>query len=101
MPIAYVNDKPVELGARKLNCVQAAGLADTHVPHYCYHETLSVVASCRMCLVEVGELKDGKVAMQAKVVPGCQSMVKDGTVIVTGDYAKRDKTTPALPYDAA
>ncbi len=33
--------------------------------------------------------------MQPKVVPGCQTPVKDGTVIVTGEYDKRDKTTPA------
>jgi NADH-quinone oxidoreductase subunit G len=100
MPTVYVNDKPVEIGSQRLNCVQAAGLAGTHVPHYCYHPALTVVASCRMCLVEVGELKDGKVLMQPKVVPGCQTPVKDGTVIVTGDYAKRDAAVPPLAYDA-
>ena len=37
-----------------------------------------------MCLVEVGERKpDGTIAMQPKVVPGCQTPAKDGTVIVT------------------
>ncbi len=99
MPTVYVNDKPVEIGAARLNCVQAADLAGTFVPHYCYHEALSVVASCRMCLVEVGERKpDGTVVMQPKVLPGCQTPVKDGTVIVTGDYDKRDAATVALNY---
>ena len=98
MPTVYVNDKPVEIGDRRLNCVQAAGLADVEVPHYCYHPALSIVASCRMCLVEVGELKDGKVTMQPKVVPGCQTPVKDGTVIVTGDYAAK-RGPEVLPYD--
>jgi NADH-quinone oxidoreductase subunit G len=100
MPTVYVNDRPVEIGTRKLNCVQVAEEAGVHVPHYCYHEALSVVASCRMCLVEVGDLKDGKVTMQPKVVPGCQTPVKDGTVIVTGEYAKT-KGTAALAYDPA
>ena len=100
MPTVFVNDKPVEIGTRKLNCVQAAELAGTEVPHYCWHPELSVVASCRMCLVEVGELKDGKVTMQPRVVPGCQTPVKDGTVIVTGDYAKRDPNVTPLAYDA-
>ncbi len=99
MPTVYVNDKPVEIGTKRLNCVQAAELAGVFVPHYCWHEALSVVASCRMCLVEVGDLKDGKVTMQPKVLPGCQTPVKDGTVIVTGEYDKRDKGLPALPYD--
>ncbi len=99
MPTVYVNDKPVEIGTSRLNCVQAAELAGVFVPHYCWHEALTVVASCRMCLVEVGDLKDGKVMMQPKVVPGCQTPVKDGTVIVTGEYDRRDPALPALPYD--
>jgi NADH-quinone oxidoreductase subunit G len=99
MPTVYVNDKPVEIGNRKINCIQAAELAGVFIPSYCWHEALTVVASCRMCLVEVGDLKDGKLAMQPKVVPGCQTPVKDGTVIVTGEYDKRDPQVPALPYD--
>ncbi len=101
MPTVYVNDKPVEIGSQRLNCVQVAELAGILVPHYCYHPALTVVASCRMCLVEMGELKDGKVTMQPRVFPGCQTPVKDGTVIVTGEYNKRDKSLPQLPYDPA
>jgi len=101
MPTVFVNDKPVEIGTRKLNCVQVAELAGVLVPHYCYHPGLTVVASCRMCLVEMGDLKDGKVTMVPKVFPGCQTPVKDGTVIVTGEYTKRDQAIPALPYDPA
>lgn len=101
MPTVYVNDTPVEIGTQRLNCVQAAELAGVLVPHYCYHPALTVVASCRMCLVEVGDLKDGKVTMQPKVLPGCQTPVKDGTVIVTGEYAKRPPDAKPLPYDAA
>ncbi|MBX3287600.1 MAG: NADH-quinone oxidoreductase subunit NuoG, partial [Actinobacteria bacterium] len=67
-----------------MNCIQAAGQAGVFIPHYCWHPALTVVASCRMCLVEVGERKpDGSVVVPPKVVPGCQTPVKDGTVIVT------------------
>ncbi|MCI0378702.1 MAG: molybdopterin-dependent oxidoreductase [Gemmataceae bacterium] len=84
MAIVYVNDKPVDIGGERLNVIQAAGRAGVFIPHYCWHPALSVVASCRMCLVEVGEKKpDGAVAMQPRVVPGCQTPAKDGTVIVT------------------
>src|SRR4051812_14355688 len=99
MATVYVNDKPVDIGNDRLNCVQAADRAGLHVPHYCYHPALTVVASCRMCLVEMGDLKDGKVTMIPKVFPGCQTPVKDGTVIVTGDYEKRDRSHPPLTYD--
>src|ERR1700733_4285211 len=89
---------PVDIGNEKLNCIQAAEKAGVLVPHYCWHPALSVVASCRMCLVEVGELKDGKVLIPPKVFPGCQTPVKDGSVIVTGEYAKRDPNVKALTY---
>ena len=59
--IIIVNNKPVEIGAsERLNCIQAAERVGVEIPHYCWHPSLSVVASCRMCLVEVGEMKDGK-----------------------------------------
>src|SRR5882762_7295619 len=71
---------PVDIGNEKLNCIQAAEKAGVLIPRYCWHPALSVVASCRMCLVEVGERKPtGEVLMQSKVVPGCQTPAKDGT----------------------
>ena len=98
MPTVYVNDKPVEIGSRKLNCIQAAELAGVFIPSYCWHEALTVVASCRMCLVEVGTLKDGKLAMQPKVVPGLPDAGRgrhghrDGRV----RQARRRTRSPAL-----
>src|SRR5262245_50310917 len=75
---------PVDIGDSKLNCIQAADRAGVFIPHYCWHPALSVVASCRMCLVEVGERKpNGEIVVPPKVVPGCQTPVKDGTVIVS------------------
>lgn len=95
MATVYVNDKPVDIGEERLNCIQAAQRAGVTIPHYCWHAALSVVASCRMCLVEVGERKvddKGEVStvMQPKVVPGCQTPVKDGTVIRTLTPKSRD-----------
>lgn len=84
MAVVTVNGQNVDIGTEKLNLIQAAGKAGVFIPHYCWHAALTVVASCRMCLVEVGDRKtDGTVQMQPKVVPGCQTPAKDGTVIVT------------------
>jgi NADH-quinone oxidoreductase subunit G len=84
MAVVYINDKSVDIGTERLNLVQAAQKAGVFIPHYCWHPALSVVASCRMCLVEVGEKKpDGTVAMQPRVVPACQTPAKDQTVCVT------------------
>ncbi|MFN5102769.1 MAG: molybdopterin-dependent oxidoreductase [Planctomycetota bacterium] len=82
-----VNDIEVDADPKD-NCILAARKAGVEIPHYCWHESLSVVASCRMCLVEVGETKpDGTVAMGPKLVPGCQTPIKEGTIIRT-DSAK-------------
>lgn len=78
-----INDIEVDADPKD-NCILAARKAGVEIPHYCWHECLSVVASCRMCLVEVGETKpDGTVAMGPKLVPGCQTPIKEGTVIRT------------------
>ncbi|HMF17961.1 MAG TPA: molybdopterin-dependent oxidoreductase [Gemmataceae bacterium] len=84
MATVIVNDKPIDIGTDKLNLIQAAQRAGVFIPHYCWHPALTVVASCRMCLVEVGEKKpDGTIAIQPKVVPACQTPAKDGTVVIT------------------
>src|SRR3989442_6052694 len=84
MAVVYVNGQPTDIGNEKLNLIQAAQKAGVFIPSYCWHPALTVVASCRMCLVEVGEKKpDGSVAMQPRVVPACQTPAKDGTIIVT------------------
>ena len=86
MPSVFVDGIEVEISAaERLNGIQAARRAGVEIPHYCWHPGLSVVASCRMCLVEAGQ-KDpatGKITMQPKVVPACQTPAKDGTVFVT------------------
>ncbi len=71
MATVTVNGKDIVIGDQeRLNVVQVAARAGVEVPHYCYHPALTVVASCRMCLVEVGDKKpDGTVAMQPKVLP--------------------------------
>ena len=56
-----------------INCIEAAKAADVHVPHFCYHPSLTVVGQCRMCLVEV----EGMPKLQA----GCATPVKDGMKI--------------------
>jgi NADH-quinone oxidoreductase subunit G len=86
MPTVIVDGREIEIGAdERLNCIEAARRAGTEIPHYCWHPGLSVVASCRMCLIEVGsrDAETGKISMVPKLVPGCQTPAKDGTVIVT------------------
>ena len=93
MPVVIVDGKEIEIGAdERLNCIEAARRAGAEIPHYCWHPGLSVVASCRMCLVETGtrDAATGKITMVPKLVPACQTPAKDGTVIVTESQLVKD-----------
>jgi NADH-quinone oxidoreductase subunit G len=73
----------VEVG-KKENVIQAARKAGVEIPHYCWHPDLSVVASCRMCLVEVGDRRpNGDIVMGPKLVPACQTPTKPDMVVQT------------------
>ena len=100
MPTVTVNNQPVEIGTdERLNCIQAAARVGVEIPAYCWHPALSVVASCRMCLVEVGDRKpDGTVQMQPKLVPGCQTPARDGTVIVSDSAKVQEARKATLEY---
>ncbi len=53
--------------------LQACLDAGMELPHYCYHPGLSIVASCRICLVEIEGMP--------KLVPSCQTPVREGMVV--------------------
>ena len=55
MEVFYIDDQPVpfEKGEKILSAALRTGL---EIPHFCYHPALSVVATCRMCLVDVTDL---------------------------------------------
>jgi NADH-quinone oxidoreductase subunit G len=53
--------------------LQACLDAGVELPYYCYHPGLSIVASCRICLVEIEGVP--------KLVPSCQTPVRDGMIV--------------------
>lgn len=63
--------------------IQVADRNGIKIPRFCYHKHLSIVASCRMCLVEVEGIKFAQ--------PACSTPVREDMRINT----KSDKT-----YDA-
>jgi NADH-quinone oxidoreductase subunit G len=92
-------DYPLPEG-EKLNAIQAAKLAGADIPYYCWHPALSVVANCRMCEIEVGQkdAKTGEIKMVPKLVPGCQTPAKDGTVLVTDSPKVKEHQRMIMEY---
>ncbi|MGA3065830.1 MAG: 2Fe-2S iron-sulfur cluster-binding protein [Tepidisphaeraceae bacterium] len=72
MPKITVDGAVIECKDRQM-ILQACLDAGRFLPHYCYHEGLSIPASCRICLVEVEGIP--------KLVPSCQTPVRDGMVV--------------------
>ena len=86
MATITIDGQDIQIGDdERLNVIQAADRAGVAIPFYCWHPGLSVVASCRMCLIETGtrNKETGNVDMVPKLVPACQTPAKDGTVVVT------------------
>ncbi|HYW04869.1 MAG TPA: NADH-quinone oxidoreductase subunit NuoG [Gammaproteobacteria bacterium] len=74
----------VELKARKGQMLmQVTDDAGIYIPRFCYHKKLSVVANCRMCLVEVENAP--------KPMPACATPVNDGMKV----HTQSDKTIDA------
>ncbi len=88
MAIVIVDGQEIEIAdGERLNVIQVAKRAGVDIPHYCWHAGLSVVASCRMCLVQTGKRDPatGAVSVVPKLVPGCQTPVTPDMVIVTNN----------------
>ena len=50
MPKVTIDGQEYEVEAGK-TILQAAEEVGKEIPHYCYHPGMSIVASCRICLV--------------------------------------------------
>ena len=74
MPKLTIDGKEIEV-EDGLNIIQAASRMGIDIPHFCYHPALSVVAQCRQCLVEVEGVP--------KVMPACNTFVRDGLIVKT------------------
>lgn len=58
-----------------LTVIQAAALHGIEIPHFCWHEKLTIAGNCRMCLVEIEKMP--------KLAIACSTQVADGMVVKT------------------
>jgi len=96
----------ITIDGRAIECrdglpvLQAALEAGWDVPHYCYHPGLSIVASCRLCLMEMKmpHPQTKELAWSPKLVPSCQTPVKDGLEVRFASDRVRESQRHVMEY---
>jgi NADH-quinone oxidoreductase subunit G len=99
MPKITIDGKPVECreGVPVLQAALEAGMA---VPHYCYHPGLTVVASCRLCLMQTKQPdpRTKEMVWSPKLLPSCQTPVRDGMEVRFQDPAVASSVKHTMEY---
>jgi NADH-quinone oxidoreductase subunit G len=80
MPKLVIDGKEVEV-APSATVLQACERLGIEIPHFCYHERLSIPGNCRMCLVEMEK--------SPKPIASCAMPAADGMVIHTNSAKAR------------
>lgn len=84
-----VEGRPVSVPAGT-SILEAAKRAGILIPHYCYHPTLPVAGSCRMCLVEVEKMP--------KLAPACATAAAEGQVVHVHTEKAREARKAVLEF---
>src|SRR5690625_5102077 len=74
MPKITIDGREIEVPAG-VTVMQACQMAGIEIPHFCYHDRLSIAGNCRMCLVEMERAP--------KPIASCAMPAADGMVIYT------------------
>lgn len=99
MPSIIIDGRKIEC-RDKVPVLQAALEAGWDVPHYCYHPGLAIVASCRLCLMEMKmpDPKTKEMVWTPRLVPSCQTPVKDGMEVRFDSDKVRDNQKHCMEY---
>lgn len=86
----------IEIDGKKLSAkpnqmvIQVADEAGIYIPRFCYHKQLSIVANCRMCLVDVEKAP--------KPMPACALPVAPGMKVSTTSQKTREAQRAVMEY---
>jgi NADH-quinone oxidoreductase subunit G len=99
VPKIIIDGREIECRAG-IPVLQAALEAGLNVPHYCYHPGLNIVASCRLCLMEMKmpHPKTHELAWAPKLFPSCQTPVRDGMEVRFDSDAVRENARHVMEY---
>ena len=89
MTTLTINNRTVSIepGALLIDACRAAGV---EIPHYCYHPCLKVIATCRMCAVEVKGWP--------KLAVSCNTLAEDGMEVRTDTPAVAEARAGVMEF---
>ncbi len=95
MPFFELDGKSIEFepGEKLLSAALRAGV---QIPHYCYHPSMSVVATCRMCMVDVTDMGNGRPA--PKLQTSCSMDAVEGMKVETMNDKVKDARELVMEY---
>ena len=99
MPKIIIDGREIEC-REGITVLQVALENGIDVPHYCYHPGLSVVASCRLCLMEM-KMPDPKTKdldWSPKLIPSCQTPVREGMEVRFDSDKVRENRRRVMEY---
>ena len=85
----YINDTKFDVNEND-TIIQVADRNDIHIPRFCYHKRLSIVASCRMCLVDIENMKYPQ--------PACSTIVKEGMRVNTNNRSAEEAQKNTMEF---
>lgn len=95
MPKIIIDNQEIEC-RQGVSVLQAALDGGWDIPHYCYHPGLSIVASCRLCLMQtkMPHPKTQQMGWAPKLIPSCQTPVREGMEVrFNSDAVKKSQQT--------
>ncbi len=75
---------------QNVTIIEAADKAGIYIPRFCYHKKLSIVANCRMCLVEVEK--------SGKPLPACATPVTAGMKVYTTSAKTKEAQRSVMEF---
>ena len=70
--------------------IEVADKEGITIPRFCYHDKLSIAASCRMCLVDVERMP--------KPAPACATPIMDGMIVRTRNEKAREAQKAIMEF---
>lgn len=84
-----IDGKKIEAPAGSM-LIEVADREGIYIPRFCYHDKLSIAASCRMCLVDVERMP--------KPAPACATPIMDGMVVRTRSEKAREAQKSVMEF---